>query len=133
MSSIDLSAPASRGATLDQGRVMARCRMVFFALVSLTCRALFGWMTRLIGADGVDVFDVLVLALYGGTLPWVVIGLWNAVIGVALIYLKRGWLRSVVPLDGLEDASSPITVRTAIVMPVYNEDPARVFKHLRTI
>jgi len=133
MSSIDLSAPVSGGATLDQARIMTRRRIVFFTLVSLTCVALFGWMTRLIGADGVDVFDVLVLALYGGTLPWVVIGLWNAVIGVALIYLKRGWLRSVVPLNGLDDTSSPITVRTAIVMPVYNEDPARVFKHLRTI
>ena len=133
MSSTDLSAPIADGTTADRARVMARRRLVFFTLVSLTCLGLFGWMTRLVGADGIDLFDVLVLALYGGTLPWVVIGLWNAVIGVALIYLKRDWLRAVVPLAGLDDADSPIVTRTAIVMPVFNEDPERVFKHLRAI
>ena len=133
MSSIDLSAPASGRPAAEQARVMVRRRAVFFALVSVTCLALFGWMTRLVGADGIDVFDVLVLLLYAGTLPWVVIGLWNAVIGVGLIYLKRDWLQAVLPLRGLEDTSSAITTRTAIVMPVFNEDPERVFKHLRTI
>jgi membrane glycosyltransferase len=133
MSGIDLSSRSSSSSALDTSRVMLRRRIVFFTLVSATCLALFGWMTRLVGADGIDVFDVLILALYGGTLPWVVIGLWNAVIGVALIYLKRDWLQSVVQLRGLEDTSSPITTRTAIVMPVFNEDPERVFKHLRAV
>lgn len=129
MSSVDRPARSSDGAA----RGLARRRTVFLILVIATCLALFGWMTRLIGADGLDVFDLAILALYGGTLPWVVIGLWNAVIGVALIHLKPDWLAAVVPLQGLDDADSPITTRTAIVMPVFNEDPARVFRHLQTI
>ncbi|MEQ8393892.1 glucans biosynthesis glucosyltransferase MdoH [Thalassobaculum sp.] len=133
MSSIDLPSHSSTNLAPDADRIMLRRRIGFFTLVSATCLALFGWMTRLVGADGIDVFDALILAMYGGTLPWVVIGLWNAVIGVALIYLRRDWLQSVVQLQGLEDTSSPITTRTAIVMPVFNEDPERVFKHLRAV
>jgi membrane glycosyltransferase len=112
---------------------MARRRWGFLALVGATCLALFAWMARLLGADGFDLLDGAMLALYAGTLPWVVIGLWNAVIGVALIHGRRDWLRTVVPIRGLDDAASPVTTRTAVVMPVFNEDPARVFRHLRVI
>jgi len=128
-----MPAPADCGAASGGAHVLARRRAIFFVLVSVTCLALFGWMVRLVGADGIDVFDTLVLALYGGTLPWVVIGLWNAVIGVMLIYLKHDWLSAVLPLDGLHEDTGEITVRTAIVMPVFNEDPERVFRHLRAI
>lgn len=116
-----------------QTRALQRRRWIFFTLVAATCLALFAWMARLIGADGIDPLDVAMLALYAGTLPWVVIGLWNAVIGVGLIHLRPTWLHSVVPLDGLDDDRSEITAPTAIVMPVFNEDPARVFRHLRVI
>lgn len=114
-------------------QVMRRRRVAFLALVSLTCIALLAWMTRLLGGDGIDPLDVVMLVLYAGTLPWVIIGLWNAVIGVALIHLRRDWLASVVPLEGLDDDSSAVTAPTAVVMPVYNEDPVRVFRHLRVV
>src|SRR3546814_21094401 len=91
MTSIDLPA-----------RVMTCRRWAFLTLVVATCLALFGWMVRLVGADGIDLFDVLVLALYGGTLPWIVLGLGNALIGVVLIHLRRAWLRAVLPLHGLD-------------------------------
>jgi len=114
-------------------RETRRRRLIFLGLVTTTCLALIAWMSRLLGADGLDIADGLMLALYAGTLPWVVIGLWNAVIGVALIHLRRDWLASVLPLKGLDDARSAVTARTAIVMPVFNEDPARVFRHLRVV
>jgi membrane glycosyltransferase len=114
-------------------RAMRMRRWAFFALVGLTCLGLFAWMTRLLGADGIDGLDVAMLALYAGTLPWVIIGLWNAVIGVALLHLRRDWLSLVLPLDGLDDDRSDVTAPTAIVMPVYNEDPTRVFRHLRVV
>ncbi|NQW09944.1 MAG: glucans biosynthesis glucosyltransferase MdoH [Alphaproteobacteria bacterium] len=116
-----------------EGRVLRRRRAVFAGLVGVSCLALFGWMARILGADGYDMVDLGMLALYAGTLPWVVIGLWNAIIGVALIQLAPDWLRRVLPLDGLEDVASPVTAPTAIVMPVYNEDPDRVIAHLRVI
>ncbi len=122
---------------------MARRRFVFLALVVGTCCALTAWMASLLGRDGFDLLDVVMLAFYAGTLPWVVIGLWNAMIGIALIHLDREWLRTVVPLSGLDEARSGPSViesrppsmasRTAIVMPVFNEDPDRVVRHLAAV
>lgn len=116
-----------------QSRAMRMRRWSFLGLVGVTCLALFAWMVRLLGADGIDGLDAAMLVLYAGTLPWVIIGLWNAVIGVALLHLRRDWLAAVLPLDGLEDDRSPVTAPTAIVMPVFNEDPTRVFRHLRVV
>lgn len=130
----EMGATSQRLASSPQPeRVLRRRRWTFLALVSVTALALFSWMARLLGGDGFDPLDIAMLVLYAGTLPWVVIGLWNAVIGVGLIHLRRDWLASVVPIHGLEDDETPLTTRTAIVMPVFNEDPARVFRHLRVI
>ncbi|MCR9070400.1 MAG: glucans biosynthesis glucosyltransferase MdoH [Alphaproteobacteria bacterium] len=129
----DFGAAGAQHPAARQTHVMRRRRLIFLGLVAVTCVGLLGWMTRLLGSDGIDPLDVLMLALYAGTLPWVIIGLWNAVIGVGLINLRRDWLSEVLPLDGLEDDRSPVTAATAIVMPVYNEDPQRVFRHLRVV
>ncbi|MDF1793726.1 MAG: glucans biosynthesis glucosyltransferase MdoH [Thalassobaculaceae bacterium] len=129
----DLGAAPAQHPSGMQTQVMRRRRWTFLALVAVTCMALLAWMTRLLGSDGIDPLDVVMLALYAGTLPWVIIGLWNAVIGVALIHLRRDWLPSVLPLRGLDDDTSPVTAPTAIVMPVFNEDPVRVFRHLRVV
>ncbi|MFX4221990.1 MAG: glucans biosynthesis glucosyltransferase MdoH [Thalassobaculum sp.] len=129
----DLGAAEARRPAERQAQVMRRRRVVFLGLVTATCLGLLGWMTRLLGGDGIDALDVVMLALYGGTLPWVIIGLWNAVIGVGLLHLRRDWLSAVLPIQGLDDDRSAITEATAIVMPVYNEDPQRVFRHLRVV
>lgn len=108
-------------------------RWIFFALVVASCALLFGWLARLLTADGFDLFDGLMLVLYAGTLPWVVIGLWNAVIGFSLIQFKRDWLHHVVPLEGLETGEVAQTAPTAIVVPIFNEDPEAVVHHLKAI
>lgn len=117
----------------DEARILRRRRGVFAALVIASCLALLGWMARILGADGYDAVDLGMLLLYAGTLPWVIIGLWNAIIGVALIRFAPDWLHRILPLAGLDDTTSPVTARTAIVVPVYNEDPDRVIAHLRAV
>ncbi|MEQ8585566.1 MAG: glucans biosynthesis glucosyltransferase MdoH [Thalassobaculaceae bacterium] len=129
----DLGEAASMRPAERHSRTIGRRRWMFFGLVTATSLGLLAWMTRLLGGDGLDALDIAMLALFGGTLPWVIIGLWNAVIGVGLLHLRKDWLASVVPIDGLEDQTSAVTAKTAIVMPVYNEDPARVFRHLRVV
>ena len=136
---IDASAAATTPkTTVRQG--MRWRRGLFFALVSATCLALFAWMARLLGTDGFDAIDGVMLAFYAGTLPWVVIGLWNAVIGVLLIHLRPGWLGDVVPISGIDESGEIAAApgarrksRTAVVMPVFNEDPERVIRHLSTV
>jgi len=64
------------------------------------------------------------------TLPWTVIGFWNAMIGLALMTFSRTpfsvlapWLTE--PTDG-----DPVTASTAILVCVRNEDPERLRRNL---
>ncbi|MCR9174697.1 MAG: glucans biosynthesis glucosyltransferase MdoH [Alphaproteobacteria bacterium] len=114
-------------------RALPLRRAAMAALVVATTAGLIFWMGRLLGADGVNVWDIALLVCFAGTLPWVVIGLWNSVIGAALLRFDPEWRRNVVPIRGLKDTSSPIRGRTAIIMPIYNEQPDRVVRHLAAV
>lgn len=114
-------------------RALPLRRVAMAALVVATTAGLIFWMGRLLGADGVNVWDIALLVCFAGTLPWVVIGLWNSVIGAALLRFDPEWRRNVVPIRGLKDTSSPIRGRTAIIMPIYNEQPDRVVRHLAAV
>src|SRR3546814_4978476 len=50
-----------------------------------------------------------------------------------LSHWRRDGRRAVRPLHRLDDGESEITARTAIVTPVFDEDPQRVFAHLRAV
>lgn len=114
-------------------RALPLRRAAMAALVVATTVGLIFWMGRLLGADGVNVWDIALLVCFAGTLPWVVIGLWNSVIGAVLLRFDPEWRRNVVPIRGLKDTSSPIRGRTAIIMPIYNEQPDRVVRHLAAV
>ncbi|MEO1092332.1 MAG: glucans biosynthesis glucosyltransferase MdoH [Pseudomonadota bacterium] len=108
-------------------------RCVFALLVVTTMLAAFGALTVLLMGNGLSVVDVLILTSFAITLPWTVIGFWNSVIGL-LLSLGRGeaW-RAVVDLRGLDDPERPLRSRTALVMPVYDEDPDLFLRHLQAI
>ena len=63
-------------------------------------------------------------------LPWNVLGLWNAVIGFAILALSRDPSGLVLPAGRSGNSNRPIRSRIAIVMPVHNEDPGRTVGHL---
>ena len=66
-------------------------------------------------------------------LPWTVMGFWNALIGLYLLYGTRNGLEQTSPYlsEGVTD--KPIRLKTAIVMTLRNEDPARAFARLHVI
>ena len=66
-------------------------------------------------------------------LPWTVLGFWNALIGLYLLHGSRNGLVQTLPYlaEGLSD--KPIRLKTAIVMTLRNEDPARAFARLHVI
>ncbi|WGF88716.1 glucans biosynthesis glucosyltransferase MdoH [Marinivivus vitaminiproducens] len=123
--------PADRSAQPPSPCMPLR-RTVFAALVLSTMAGLGAWFLRLFGADGLSWPETAMLALFLLTLPWTVIGLWNAVIGFVILITDRDPVRRVTPLiEPLPGVS--LTARTAIVMPVFNESPERVFRHLRAV
>lgn len=108
-------------------------RLLIAALVSSTVVTVAAWMTLILARDGLSWFDYGMLASFVLTAPWVVLGFWNAVIGFAILHFTRDPVVAVNPLAASVPRDGPIEARTAILMPVYNEIPNRVFRHLRAL
>ncbi len=107
-------------------------RRTFFALLVLaSIAAVMGAFAWLIGRDGLDVFDWLMLGCLALTLPWTIIGFWNAVIGLLILHLKRDPVGYVTPMVRDGDGDAPLVGRTAILMAIHDEDPDAVYRHLR--
>ena len=62
---------------------------LFFAGVVLTMAALVALAALALSPGGLGAVDVLLLVLFAVTLPWYVIGFWNASIGLALMRFSR--------------------------------------------
>lgn len=88
--------------------------------------------TLVLAEDGLTGLDIGLVGLFAFGLPWTVVGFWNAAIGLWILVRDRGRLDRILPL--VEPAADgPIIARTAIVVPIHDEDPALVFRHLRAI
>ncbi len=103
--------------------------MTFAAATLATMAAALIAMARVLGTDGLTPSDVVLLACFAAMLPWNVIGFWNAVVGLALLCGRRDPIGHVLPAARMQ-ANDPISSRIAVVMPVHNEDPERVIRHL---
>jgi membrane glycosyltransferase len=114
---------------MKETRVLHGRRTVFAALSVITFVALLLAMARFLGGDGLGPADGALLLCYGAMLPWNVLGFWNAAIGFAILRLARDPSRHVFPA-ARSPATGPIRSRVALVMPVHNEDPDRVLRHL---
>jgi membrane glycosyltransferase len=108
---------------------LARRRLAFLTLCAGTVLAALLAMTRVLGGDGLGAVDALLVLCFAAMLPWNVLGFWNAAIGLALLHGCRDPAGHVTP--ALRTPSlGPVRARVALVMPVHNEDPARVLRHL---
>ena len=115
-------------AAIEPTRGRAR-RLLYGALVAATTLAGAAMMLDIMRDGGVTLLELVILALFTATFGWIAMPFWNAVIGCALALLGRDPLSlrrlAVAPPPDV-DARVPGARRTALVMPVHNEDPARV-------
>jgi membrane glycosyltransferase len=97
-----------------------------FALFGATLALTVGgvaWTGRLLGADGLDAAELLMLALSTVLFALIALGFASAVAGfVAMLCAGEAGAPCVAP-----------RTRTAILMPTYNEDPARVLSALQAM
>lgn len=119
--------------TAHRGSPLRARRLIFAGLVAGTICALVAALSYIFSRNGLTWVEIAMIAVFALNTPWMVIGFWNAIIGFGLLHFRRDWLRQVTGLAGLEDVQSPITSRVAIVMPVFNEDPALVVRNLRAV
>ena len=103
---------------------------VFFAAVGLTMAGLIWLAVFALSPGGFGWVDLVLVLLFAVTLPWYVIGFWNATIGLLIMRFARDPVAAVTPVVGRIRGDEPITASTAIAMCIRNELPERVLRHL---
>jgi len=105
-------------------------RLLFAGLVIATIIAVMWLMVVALAADGLDGLDFVLLGLFLVTLPWTVIGFWNAAIGFLILRFADDSVAAVTPAAARIRGDEPITASVALIVCIRNEDPARVIRNL---
>jgi membrane glycosyltransferase len=105
---------------------MAPRRWLYLFLVLASTVAAVTQMAGVLQFDGFTAREIVILALFAILFAWIAMSFWLSVFG-AWARFTRTNLLPLKPANGLSAA------RTAILMPVYNEDVARVFSGVRAI
>ena len=106
-----------------EARRLFRRRTVYAALTLATSAGLLVMMAMALGKP-FGVLDGIMLACFAVTVPWTVIGFWNAFIGLTLMTFSRDPVTAVAPFARSGDAEGPIASRVAFLACIRNEDPA---------
>jgi membrane glycosyltransferase len=112
----------------DIGLALRRWLFLFLTLTSTAAAVIKLW--SVLRSDGLDLSEGLFLFLFTLLFGWIASAFWLALFGVVARLLDERLLPlSSAPKGMLGSTPS----RTAILMPVYNEEVARVFSGLRAI
>ena len=114
----------------DRVRRAARWRRaLFFTLTLLTAAVATGMMCDILAANGLTDLKDAGLVLFYVLFVWITGAFWTALAGF-MVRLRGGDPLSLKPGDL---AGRPVAGRTAILMPIYNEDTTRVAAGLDVI
>ncbi|MBK5940584.1 glucan biosynthesis glucosyltransferase H [Halochromatium roseum] len=105
-------------------------RWLFGGLAILTTTVALGLMVWTLQAGGFDWLDALLVLCFAMTLPWTVIGFWNALIGLVIMRVTADPAQAVCPLLAEAGDQAPITSSTALLSCIRNEDAALVARNL---
>ena len=112
---------------------LRRRRQIVLYLSSASYLVMMVIIAMLLSASGWSVLNGVLFICFALCAPWTVLGFWNSLIGLWLVHGHGNPLGYVAPFAAAGDDWTPITVRTAILMTVRNEDPARAVLRLRTV
>ena len=111
-------------------REMTWRRALFALLFAATMVGSLALAAFALSPGGLDAVDIALLALFAITLPWMIAGVWNAVIGFLIMRFARDPIAAVVPEAALIRCDEPIVASTAIVLCIRNEAPERIVRNL---
>ena len=117
---------AARGAWHRTASLRRRCLLT---LVFAQTWIATSYMASVLPYHGRQPVEIAILILFAILFGWISAGFWTAMTG--FFVLLSGGDRWVISNTTVPDAPIADDVRTAIVMPIYNENVARVFAGLR--
>jgi membrane glycosyltransferase len=104
-------------------------RTLFFGLTFLTAGCASALLLDVLQANSLSGIELVGLLLFFALFAWIASAFWSAIAGFAIQLVGRD--PAAIQLS--EVAGRPLRTRTAIAMPVYNEDPRRVLAGLEAI
>ncbi len=105
-------------------------RVLFAVLFATTMAGVLVLAALALAPGGFDIIDITLLALFAVTLPWMVAGFWNAVIGFLIVRLAADPIAAVMPAAARIRGDEPVTASTAILLCIRNESPERMIRNL---
>jgi membrane glycosyltransferase len=112
---------------------LRRRRLLVVALNVATYVAMMVAAAHVLGAGGWTVVGAIMWVAFAIGLPWTVLGFWNAVIGLWLLQATQTAQSDVAPFAAAGDEAAPITIDTAVLMTLRNEDPGRAIRRLKIV
>jgi membrane glycosyltransferase len=116
--------------TTRAGKIITGRRALFGVLSAATFAATLALLAYALSAGGFGILDFAILALFAVTLPWMVFGFWNAVIGFLIMRFAADPVTAVLPVAEDISGNEPVIASTAILLCIRNELPERMVRNL---
>lgn len=113
--------------------MLTRRRLAMLAVVLALWGAFLAAAAFVLSAGGWSVLDAVLFVLFAIATPWAVLGFCNAAVGLWLLHGARDPLNDVAPFIAAASDTGPLTITTAILMTLRNEDPERAIARLKTV
>lgn len=114
----------------SQKKSIERRRFIFFSCIVVLTLLLTGLLLNILSCNGFQGFDYVLLPLFIVLTGIVSIGFCQAIIGFRILRRGKDFFRITNTIDF---NNPPPLAKTAIVIPIFNEDVSRVFEELRVI
>jgi membrane glycosyltransferase len=122
--------PSHLATAARAGSFMTGRRVLFGLLFAATMAGMLTLMAVALSPDGLGIVDFALIALFGVTLPWIVAGFWNAMIGFLIMRFAPDPIAAIFPVAASVRGNEPITSSTAILLCIRNELPDRMLRNL---
>jgi membrane glycosyltransferase len=106
-------------------------RVMLFALTLATTFMAGSQFLQIFDDHRAEVFEVSLLLLFVVGFCWLALSFWSAIGG--FLSLMRHWQCRGLAMPAADDSHKALEGRTAVLMPIHNEDPAQVFAGLQAI
>lgn len=105
-------------------------RLLFAVLFAVTMAGSLALAVLALAPGGFGIVDMTLLVLFAITLPWMVAGFWNAVIGFLIMRFSADSVAAVMPVAANIRGDELVTASTAILLCIRNELPERMIRNL---